>query len=352
MTETSLAHLQAADLWPDYRPTPLIELPGLARLAEVGRIFVKVESERPLGNFKALGGMVAGLRALARAANAATLQDLCVARGDRMPLPRLICASDGNHGLAVAAAAQRAGAKASVYLPIGVSRARAERIEAIGGDIVWISGTYDDAVHEAASAAARGDGLLIADTTADPDDIVVKDVMAGYAVIAAELAVQLRDEMNDRPSHAFVQAGVGGLAAAMAEGLAEVMQAPARLLVVEPASAACVAVALMAGRPLRISGDLHTAAEMLSCGRVSAAALEILQRHRAESVVVGDNALRAAVSALQDAGGPDTTASGAAGLAGLLQVATRSELRTAHRLDRDSRVLLIVTEGPVAAQKP
>ena len=72
MTET----LRAADIWDDYRPTPLIELPRLARLTNVGRVFVKAEGERSLGSFKMLGGMVAGLRALARAAGVATLRDL------------------------------------------------------------------------------------------------------------------------------------------------------------------------------------------------------------------------------------------------------------------------------------
>lgn len=342
MTGHPLADLQPADIWPDYQPSSLLELPDLARLGGVGRVFVKAENERPLGNFKVLGGMVAGLRALARAAGATSLHDL---NAHRPSLPRLICASDGNHGLAVAAAAERAGTIASIYLPRSVSRARARRIEAFGGEIVWISGSYDDAVDEAASAAARGEGLLVPDTSSDAHDAVVKDVMDGYALLTRELVDQFRDQAKDRPSHLFVQAGVGGLAAAMADGLRELMRAPKQLLVVEPESAACVARALDAGRPMRIVGDLKTSASMLSCGLASAPALEILQRHGARSVVVGDGLLKAAVDMLRKAGGPDTTPSGAAGLAGFLQVAARPELRAAYRLDRDSRVLLVATEG-------
>ena len=48
-------------LWPGHRPTSLMELPSLARFARVARVFVKVEGERPLGSFKSLGGMTAGL---------------------------------------------------------------------------------------------------------------------------------------------------------------------------------------------------------------------------------------------------------------------------------------------------
>jgi diaminopropionate ammonia-lyase len=334
------------DIWESYRPTPLLELPDLARATAVGRVFVKVEGERPLGSFKVLGGMVAGLRALARAEGVATIRELI--SNHRQSLPRLICASDGNHGLSVAAAAKRAGAKASIYLPANVSRVRADRIEAFGGEIVWIAGTYDDAVNDAAAAAARGEGILIPDTTTDANDIVVKDVMAGYGLLTWELVSQFRSDVKDRASHLFVQAGVGGLAAAMAEGLRNSMGEPGKLLVVEPASAACVARALAVGRPVRVAGDLHTSAEMLSCGLASAPAVEILLRHDARSVVVTEENLQMAVSVLREAGGPDTTPSGAAGLAGLLHVAARPELRAEHRLSSNSSVLLVVTEGALA----
>jgi diaminopropionate ammonia-lyase len=301
-------------------------------------VFVKLESERPLGNFKVLGGMVAALRALARVA---------VGQSEA-PLPRLICASDGNHGLAVAAAAKRAGAPASIHLPIGVDTRRARRIEALGASIVWIDGTYDDAVDHAVATAARGEGILIPDTSTDAGNAVVRDVMAGYALLTRELVVQFREEMNDRPSHVFVQAGVGGLAAAMAEGLRDLLQSPARLLVVEPEAAACVAAALVAGHPVRIAGELRTVADMLSCGVASAPALRVLQRHHARSILVDEALLRAAVGVLREAGGPDTTPSGAAGLAGLLHAAALPALRAEHQLHADSTVLLVVTEGPTS----
>jgi diaminopropionate ammonia-lyase len=325
--------MDISELWPDYRPTSLIELPALARLTSVGRVLVKAEGERPLGNFKVLGGMVVGLRALARAGGEAR--------------PRLICASDGNHGLSVAAAAQRAGTRACVYLPAHVNAGRAARIEALGGEVVRIPGTYDDAVQAAADAAACGAGLLISDTTRDPDDPVVKDVMAGYALLTQELVAQFRDDVRDRPTHVFIQAGVGGLAAAVAEGLLDHLRAPGKLLIVEPEAAACVSRALQAGHIVQLCGDLQTSAEMLSCGLASAAALKILQRHAVDSVLVSEHELQTAVGALRDASGPPTTPSGAAGLAGLLHVAAHRALRDQHALHADSTVLLIATEGPV-----
>src|SRR6185312_3829784 len=106
-------------------------------------------------------------------------------------LPPLICASDGNHGLAVAAAARFAGGPARIFLHAGVPRVRARRIEQQGAAIAGVDGTYDDAGDAAAAAARAGAGILIADTAADAADPVVRDVMPGYGVIAHELRLQL-----------------------------------------------------------------------------------------------------------------------------------------------------------------
>jgi diaminopropionate ammonia-lyase len=328
--------------------TRLSESPGLSARADVGRVFLKAEWERPLGNFKVLGGMFAGLRALARASGAASIADLLENGAHRRALPQLVCASDGNHGLAVAAAARRARAAASIYLPAGVSQARIARIEAQGASVVRIAGTYDDAVEAAEKSAARGEGLLVQDTTRDPDDLVVGDVMQGYSLIASELIEQFRGDASAQPTHVFIQAGVGGLAAALAKGLAASMQTACKWLVVEPASAACVAHALTVGRPERIGGALETSAEMLSCGLASAPALRILRSVDAVSVVVDEDRLLSATKVLREVAGIESTPSGAAGLAGLLHVTSRSELRSAYGIDRESRVLLLITEGPAA----
>lgn len=350
MNEALLHDVVAAAtlLWGSYQPTRLIELPALARRAGVGRVLVKVEGGRPFGNFKVLGGMTAGLCALARAAGG-SIEELLSGRTPHKSLPRLICASDGNHGLAVAAAAHRAGAGAAVYLPKGASFYRAERIQAQGAEVIWVDGTYDDAVDEAAAAASRGEGLLISDTSTDPDDLIVHDVMAGYALLTTELVAQCQEILAGYPTHLFVQAGVGGLAAAMADGLCDLLESPGQLIVVEPASAACVGHALAVGRPERLAGDLHTCAEMLACGLASASALPILLKHKARSVVVSEEQLKSAVDVLRDAGGPATTPSGAAGFAGFLHVATEVALRQAHGLGDHSVVLLVATEASPGA---
>ena len=322
--------------------TPLLSAPSLARRCGIAAVSIKDESRRPFGNFKMLGGLGAGLKALARHSGLSVDELLA---SHHVGLPPLLCASDGNHGLAVAAAARAAGGKALIFLPTLVDEERAGRIAQMGGDIRRVAGTYDDAVEEARMLAGTGGGLLVADTSDQLDDPVVGDVMAGYGRVAEEILNQ--NAGQPRFTHAFIQAGVGGLAAAMAQGLAPMIGEAPRLIVVEPERAACVAHALRTGFAERIAGTLDTKAEMLSCGIASAAAVAILRRHCAIAVTVSEGELTAAVSCLFAEAALLTTASGAAGLAGLLRVAAAPRLRTNIRMGARSRALLIMTEGPV-----
>lgn len=333
-------------LWPNHHPSRLLDAPALAHQTHVARVFVKAEVDRPLGNFKSLGGMIAAIRALARMTNR-TIEDVLSGSG-RDSLPRLVTASDGNHGLSVAAAAARCGTKATIYLPQGVSSTRVRRIEAQGAEIVEIAGTYDDAVDAAARAAAEEGALLVPDTSEDPHDAIVIDVMRGYQILTRELIAQF-DQMGDRPTHVFVQAGVGGLAAAVAEGLTNHLHSPQQIVIVEPESAPSVAAALRDGRPTRLKGSLDTSAEMLSCGLASATALAILQNYTVSTVSVDETLLTRAPAVLSSAIDLETTPSGATGLAGLLRVAHEPHLREIHQLDTNARVLFIVTEGPLLA---
>jgi diaminopropionate ammonia-lyase len=317
---------------PVHAVTPLLDLPALATSLGVGRVLVKDEGARPLGSFRALGGVYAGLRALARSAGIDVAA--AIAQAGIRALPELICASDGNHGLAVAAAARLAGTRARVFLPEAVSPVRVERIRAKGGEPVIVRGTYEDAVAAAADHARATGAILIADTSADPADPVVADVMAGYGIMADEISAQL----PAAPTHLFLQAGVGGLAAAIAERL------EGQVVVVEPASAACVATALAAGRIVTFPGDLATAAEMLSCGEASAPAMTVLRRRGAQAIAVSESELADAPGFLRAHGGPATTPSGACGLAGLRHVMADAALAKTLGLGPTSTVLLIATE--------
>jgi len=314
-----------------YRETPLTEASDLAATLGVSQLYLKDEGQRPLGSFKALGGTFAGLEAIAARGTAAG---------------KLVCASDGNHGLAVATAARHARLPAQIFLPSDIAEERVRRILARGAEVVIVPGTFDDAVAAATQAAQADGAILIADTSDDVDDVVTGDVMAGYGVIAGELRDQFAARGMTRPTHLFIQAGVGGLAAAMARGLQGWMAEPAEIVVVEPEAAACVQLALRLGHPETVPGDLRTCASMLSCGKASAPALQILQHCGAKGITVSEEQLTAAPALLADAGAPATTPSGGAGFAGLVHPLQDPALGTALRLTPDSRVLIVISEGP------
>jgi diaminopropionate ammonia-lyase len=332
-------------LCPAHAATPLLDLPRLAAALQVASLSVKDEGRRPLGSFKALGGVYAGLRALASAAGVPTRALLDPARV-QTPLPALVCASAGNHGLSVASAARLAGARARVFIAEGIPEARAARVADKGAEVVRVAGSFDDAVRRATEAARAQGDLLIPDTSADPDDPVVRDVMAGYGILAEEIRAEIAAGRRQAPTHIFVQAGVGGLAAAVTAGLSETLAPPARIVVVEPERAACVAVALAAGRVTRVDGALDTSAEMLACGEASAPALAVLLRHRVDTLSVSEAALHEAPEFLRAHDGPATTPSGAAGLAGLIVAANDPRLAARFELTAaESRPLLIVSES-------
>ena len=325
------------------RPTPLISAPLLAKRCKLGKVWVKDETARPLGNFKILGGASAGLNALARWANC-TADELLGQRG-LAKLPALVCASDGNHGLAVATGAAAAGARATIVLHALVPEARRERIATTGATIVVVPGTYDDAVEHAVELASAGDAILIADTSDDPNDPTVADVIKGYEQICREIVDALTELEAPMPSHLFIQAGVGGLAAAMCVGIGSALAFPSRIIVVEPQAAACVKHALTTGRVERISGSLETSAEMLSCGLASASAIAVLRRFRASCMTVSETELQDAVSLLFDSTSIRSTPSGAAGVAGLISACSDPALRDAFDLSEQSGVLLVCSEA-------
>jgi diaminopropionate ammonia-lyase len=213
--------------WPGYAPTPLVELPGLAAAAGVAAIWYKDESDSfGLGSFKALGSAYGVFRVLAgeiaRRKGVGHLGSADLIEGRYRDLTQaitVVCATDGNHGRAVAWGAGIFGCRSVVYLHAKVSEGRGGAIARHGARVVRVAGTYDDSVRQAALDAARDGWFVVSDTSYEGYLEVPRDVMQGYTVLVDEAMRQL--PAGDRPSHAFVQAGVGGLAAAVCAQLWE-----------------------------------------------------------------------------------------------------------------------------------
>lgn len=347
--------------WPGYRPTPLVALPGLARALDVASIRYKDEGQRfGLKSFKALGGAYAVLGVLQRhlaerlAVKDASASDLLAGRHARAAAEVTVAAAtDGNHGRSVAWGAKMFGCACVIYLHEHVSAAREREIARYGARIVRVPGHYDDSVRACAADSARNGWVLVADTAGEADAAIPAAVMQGYTLLAQEILDEVPPP--EWPTHVFVQAGVGGLAAAVAAHYWELLgRARPRMVVVEPTRADCLFRTVAAGRPVAVEGSTETFMACLAAGEVSAPAWVIL-RHAADDVLaLEDEAAADTMRLLADGldGDPPLVAgeSGAAATAGLIAAAPDAGLRQALGLDGASRVVAIGSEGATDAE--
>jgi diaminopropionate ammonia-lyase len=337
----------------DDKPTPLVSLPALASQLGIRALTIKDESTRlGLGSFKALGGAFAVLNLALERAHDELQLPLDFSHLDK-PEVRAIaakmtvgCATDGNHGRSVAAGAQMIGAHAAIFVHRGVSEERVAAIAKFGAQIVRVPGTYDDAVSEAARVCAAKGWIIVSDTSWPGYERIPALVMQGYTVMVDEV---LRAS-EAPPTHVFIQAGVGGLAAAVAGHLAAVFKdRRPKFIVVEPSRAACVLSSAQANHPIKIAHGKPTVMAMLECYEPSMVAWRILSRCADAFMTVEEHD---AVDAMRTLANPESSdrpvvsgESGAAGLAGLQRACRDDDIRAALDLGRSSRVLLINTEG-------
>lgn len=334
--------------WPGYAPTPLIALPSVAAQAGVVAIHMKDESGRfGLGSFKALGGAYAVLgvlrAALARAGGPAHATAAALEAGTHAAAARAVtvcCATDGNHGRSVAWGARRFGARCVIFVHAAVSQSRADAIAAYGAAIRRVPGTYDDAVRAAAEAAEREGWTIVSDTSWPGYMEIPREVMQGYRLMVDEAL----DQVPDPPTHIVIQAGVGGVAAAVAVHARSRLPKTPMLAIVEPDQAACLLLSAEAGAATVAPGALETLMAGLACGEPSLLAWQELDRSASAFLAIPDAAVIEAMRLLAGLG-VVSGESGAAGLAGLLLAARGPAARTALELGADSRVLLFNTEG-------
>ena len=333
-----------------YRPTPLRRLTGLAQELGIGELWLKDESGRfGLGSFKPLGGAYAVVHLLReRVGGDASIADVAAGRAAaRVGGMTVCCATDGNHGLAVAWGARRAGARCTVFLPGAVSEGRERAIAAQGADIVRVDGSFDDAVRACAEEAASRGWLPVSDTSQAGGDEAPSRVMHGYAMLVDEIRAALTEPA---PTHVFVQAGVGGLAAAVIGAFRQDCDGDSpKGVVVEPAKADCLYQSAVAGRPSPTSGDLDTVMACLAAAEASPLAWQVLERGGFAFLALDDDgaveAMRRAASPAGDDPPLVLGESGAAALGGLMAVAGDADARDALGLNERARVVVIGSEG-------
>ncbi|MQA11607.1 MAG: diaminopropionate ammonia-lyase [Pseudonocardiaceae bacterium] len=331
------------DRLPGYAPTPLRDVPDLAEQLGVRRVLVKDESDRfGLPAFKILGASWGVYRALCERLGTQPEWHTVTELGDAIaPLgkPRLITASAGNHGRAVARMARWLGLPAVILLPSTTSDGLADAIGTEGAEVRRVGDSYDEAVTTATELAARDERyLLVQDTSWPGYERIPGWIRQGYQTMFREIDDQLV------PDLVVVPVGVGSLLGAALEYYRATTH-PTRpsVLAVEPDTAACLLTSLHAGRPVTVPTG-NTVMEGLNAGTVSATGWPTFRDGLDATVAVSDAAAIRAGELLADKGigvGP----CGAATLAGLSAAVSAKGAREVLNLTPERRVVALGTDG-------
>jgi diaminopropionate ammonia-lyase len=341
---------------PGYRPTPLIKLTQLAKYLGISDLWVKSEADRfDLKAFKVLGASYAMGKIIAEELNLDNrffTFDKILPHTSKFQNLTFVTATDGNHGRAIAWTANKLNCKAVVYLPESSSTYRLKAIRNFGAEASKIKGNYDDAVRLAARKAAENGWYLVQDTSWAGYEEIPTFIMQGYFTLLIEAFQQLK---GNWPSHVFVQAGVGSLAAAILSFICHLNDKPRPyFIVVEPTKAACFYKSMIKndGKPHAVNGDLDTVMAGLACGEPSKKAWEILKENADAFIACSDQvtikAMRLLGNPLQ---GDDRIISGESGAVTtglvyeLLSNSMFEGLSEEIGLKPDSKVLVISTEG-------
>ena len=348
--------------FPQYSVTPLQKLSALASYLGVKGIYCKDESYRfGLNAFKVLGGSYAMGRYIAKELGRDISQlPYNVLSSDKLReefgQATFFTATDGNHGRGVAWAAKRLGQKAVVRMPKGTTKTRFDNIAKEGAEVTIEEVNYDDCVRMAAAEAAKTEhGIIVQDTAWAGYEEIPSWIMQGYGTLVLEADKQLKENGVDRPTHVFVQAGVGSLAGAVVGYFAHKYKDNPPLMVVCEASAAdCLyrSAVQADGNLVNVTGDLQTIMAGLACGEGNTIGWDILENHVTVFASCPDwmsaKATRIYANPLENDPHIISGESGSVPL-GLAYTALHDEdakdLKEALKLDENSNILVISTEG-------
>ena len=345
-----------------YEITPLVSLSNLASKLGIKGIYVKDESYRfNLNAFKSLGGLYAIFKIVCKELKlndeTTTIEDLQEEKiKEQLKDMVFITATDGNHGKGVAYAAHKLGCKSVVLMPKGTVDVRAEAIRNIGNSDVTITDlNYDDAVRKAAKLASENNWYLVQDTAWSEYEDIPNFITQGYTTMANEVYDQLQEYGIEKPTHLFLQAGVGSMAGGVLGYFANKYKGnPPLTTIVEPKNVACIYKSALFNdsKPHGVTGDLHTIMAGLNCGEPNTATYPILRDFASYYAACDDYVTARGMRLMASPLGNDkkiiSGESGAVGL-GLLSLIMEKddlkEIRQDMNLNSDSIVLIFSTEG-------
>ena len=316
--------------WDGYSSTPLISLNKLNQKLKLNKIYYKDESKRfHLKSFKALGGAYAVEK---------------IIKGNNKKV--IATATAGNHGRSVAWGSQKNGLECKIFISEFVSESRAQVMRSFGADVIRVKGNYEDSLNECIEQSNKNNWQIVQDVAWEDYKVVPKLTMAGYSVMMKEISEQIK---NEKISHVILQAGVGGMAAAMVAGIARYLNYVPQVIIVEPDSAACVLESVKEGKIKKISIEKESIMGGMSCGEVSLVPWEILRNSIHFCVTVSDDYISKTVKYLANNSFSDEKIIGGEcstpGITSLVGLSNDLEVKNKISLNENSNVLLFGCEG-------
>jgi diaminopropionate ammonia-lyase len=322
--------IETISKWETYSPTPLIKLNKLNEELKFKEIFYKDEDKRfNLKSFKALGGAFA-VNKIAKKKNNVTIAT----------------ATAGNHGRSVAWGTQRLGIKCKIFISEFVSESRADAMRNLGAEVIRVKGNYDASLNECIKQSKINNWEIVQDVSWMGYKEVPKLIMAGYTIMVKEIIDEIKDNAF---THVFLQAGVGGMAAAMIAGFAKFSKHMPKFIIVEPENANCVSKSIENNKPTTIDIIQETLMGGMSCGDVSTVAWEILKNSANYCLTIPDEKISTVVAMLSESklSNEKIIAGECAvpGVIALIGLSKNKEYVNKLNLNSDSKILLFGCEG-------
>tara|TARA_B100001996_G_scaffold361207_1_gene327757 strand:- start:956 stop:2083 length:1128 start_codon:yes stop_codon:yes gene_type:complete len=316
--------------WDNYYPTPLRLLNKLSNILKINKIFYKDESKRfNLKSFKALGGAYA-------------VEKITNGKKDIV----ISTATAGNHGRSVAWGSKKLGLKCKIFISEHVSEFRADVMRSFGADVIRVKGNYDNSLKECISQSNKNNWQIVQDVAWQDYKLVPTLTMAGYSIMMKEISEQIND---CQISHVILQAGVGGMAAAMVAGITRYLKNVPKIIIVEPENAGCVFESIKHGRIEKISIKSESLMGGMSCDEVSLIPWKILKNSVNYCVTVSDKYISKIVKSLANSELSDEKIVGGEcstpGIISLYGLCEDYKIKKEINLNENSNVLLIGCEG-------
>ena len=316
--------------WETYKPTPLVELNKLSNYLNLNKIYYKDEGFRfHLKSFKALGGAFA-VDKIVKETKTNTVAT----------------ATAGNHGRSVAWGAQKLGINCKIFISEFVSEERASAMRELGAEVIRVKGNYDASLKECLRKSKENNWEIVQDVSWENYMDVPKYIMAGYSIMIKEIIDELKDE---KITHVFLQAGVGGMAAAAIAGFAKFSKYVPSFIIVEPEDAECVLESIKNSKPTSINIKKESIMGGMSCGDVSTVAWDILKNSSNYCLSISDQGIASTVALLSNEEfSKNKIIAGECGVPGIISLISLmkdQEKIKDIRINKNSKILLIGCEG-------